>query len=108
MNITVKEPTEQEMVEIARMDLERRLSKIFDISVDPKSALRIILWERSLECRNWDAFKDSYVAFEKDLRRWLDSQRWLHKVDFSDCWLSFESSDRDYTYSAKFVVCKSA
>lgn len=94
------------MFDLARMDLERRLSKKFEISTNAKAERRTILWERPIDCQTYQVFKEAYNKFEKDLQPWLDVQRWLHKVDFSDCWLAFEVSERGYKCSAKFVIYK--
>lgn len=96
--------TPQEFIAIAYRDLVR-LGKKYELDIEPKSELCRVLWECPIVCsEDYTAFKNSYLMAEDALRRWLDSQRWLHKVDFSDCWLTFRVADG----VAKFIVCKSA
>lgn len=98
------EITMQEILEIAAKDL-LRLGKKHEISIEAKSEFCQVLWECRIECaKDYLDFKTSYLEFDKDLQKWLDNQRWLHKVSFSDCWLALTISGG----SVKFVVCKSA
>lgn len=93
----------QELLDIAERDL-RRVGKKFKLAVLPKSDTCNILWEGSdIECaKDYSDFKNSYLYAEDTLRKWLDCQRWLHKVDFSNCWLTISLSGG----CAKWIVCK--
>lgn len=96
--------TSQDFIGIANKDLVR-LGKKYELDIEPKSEFCHILWEGPIIClEDYPTFKTSYLEFEKALRPWLDSQRWLHKVNFSDCWLTL----RVFDGSIKFLVCKSA
>lgn len=94
----------QELLDIAERDLPR-VGKNFRLAIIPKSDTCHILWEGVIECaKGYSDFKHSYLYAEDTLREWLDCQRWLHKVDFSNCWLAVYLSDTH----VKWIVCKAA
>lgn len=94
---------EEKLFEIAKLDLVR-LGKRYNLETTPKSSDYLVVWRSTnIPFHDYTIFKNAYICAEDGLRRWVDSQRWLHKVDFSDCWLAVGPSLDDADLLQFFV-----